>query len=368
MPIQTYLDELAGHPPLDAESERELTTALRDARVELWTLVLLEPTTATEVLGRLAGEEDYEVPAEEVKELARAAEAGAEPYRVVNERLSDLLVDVVPDFDAAVRACEIAQGRSPDRAAELSRERDRAGRLRQHLARSNLRLVVSIARAYPSAVSLGDRIQEGNIGLMTAVDRFDPRRGNRFSTYASWWIRHGILRAIQDRGRLIRLPVHADATRARIEEARGRLTTELGRPPSLGELADDLRMRRDKLLALETYGSRPRLISLNALADEGDRPLSERLADPRAEEEMSDVESRCDADLLREAVRSLPAIDYDVLRKSFGLDGEERRSYAAIGREYSLSRERIRQIRQRALGRVRRELRRRFAIPSHLAS
>jgi RNA polymerase primary sigma factor len=229
---------------------------------------------------------------------------------------------------------------------------------RNRFARANLRLVVRLAsRFQQNLLPLHDRVQEGNLGLMKAIDRFDPTRGFRFSPYASWWIKHAIRRAAVNRGRTIRLPAHLQATAAKVNSARISLRQSLEREPTAAEIAADVELPVDKV-ELTIDAMRQRHISLDAPAggDDDARTVLETLIDDEQrpmEEIVGDVN---DAEKLRGKLLSLASIEQDILRQRFGLDGVTPRTLTEIGHQYDLSRERIRQLQQRALENLRRTL------------
>lgn len=226
--------------------------------------------------------------------------------------------------------------------------------------KANLRLVVSIARRFNHGrMPLQDLIQEGNIGLMKAVDRFDHRKGFRFSTYGSWWIRHAISRAIADKGRAVRLPVHMIDAYHKVSRARRELETLKGREPTADELAEHTGLAASKIEKMDTL-LLEHPISL-------DRPVSEddgrKVIDTLEDEAIALPGEGLEADALSEQVRDvitgLRPIEADILRKRFGLESDNELTLKEIGEQYSLSRERIRQLQEQALGKIRRELRRR---------
>ncbi len=236
-----------------------------------------------------------------------------------------------------------------------------------HIARSgfikaNLRLVVSIARRFNHGrMSLADLIQEGNLGLMKAVERYDYRRGFRFSTYASWWIRHAISRALADKGREIRLPVHMIDAQHRLAKARRELTAKLGRAPSSVELSEATQMPLDKIEKMRTWVLDQSISLDRPMGDEDGRTLGEVLEDPDREECSPTEGLEMDALTaeMRDVLRSLKPIEADILRRRFGLDDDRELTLKEIGEKYNLSRERIRQLQEQALGKMRRALVRR---------
>ena len=225
--------------------------------------------------------------------------------------------------------------------------------------RANLRLVVTMARRFNRGrMSLPDLIQEGNIGLMKAVDRFDPRRGFRFSTYGSWWIRHAISRAMADKGREVRVPVHMLELHHKLARVRRAFELKEGRPPDDAELAGLAEVALEKIERMR-----------QCLLDQGpslDTPLSEAdgrtgadlLVDELAPTAGDQLATEAMGLKVKEFMGRLPPIEADVLRKRFGLDRDDPMTLREIGEQYSLSRERIRQLQEQALGRIRRELRR----------
>jgi len=230
---------------------------------------------------------------------------------------------------------------------------------KDRFVRANLRLVVAIARRFNHGrLSLHDLIQEGNIGLMKAVDRFDPRRGFRFSTYGSWWIRHAISRALATTGRAVRLPVHMIEAQHKLGRLRRAFEAQHGREPADAELAAASgvsverisRMRwslvEDPVSLDQPIGREPGLTLMDALED----------ADMAAPPDQLDGEML--RTQLQTAFAALPAMEAEILRKRLGLGDGPEQTLKEIGECYALSRERIRQIQEKALGRLRRELER----------
>ncbi len=228
---------------------------------------------------------------------------------------------------------------------------------RNQFARANLRLVVRMAnRLRGTGLSLTDLIQEGNIGLLKAVDRFEPARGFRFSTYASWWIRHTMRRAMVNRGRTVRVPQHLHTLGQKLSKTRRRLRGELGRNPLDSELAEAVGTTVDKVVAAtRALSNQP--ISLDARVSVDDpRSVADLLSMPEEQSPSERLDMQRAEEQMRAALLELAPMERDILRQRFGLDGQEPRTLAQIGEQYSLSRERIRQLQVLALEHMRRRM------------
>jgi RNA polymerase primary sigma factor len=222
---------------------------------------------------------------------------------------------------------------------------------RQKLILSNLRLVMSIAARYRNrGLPVGDLVQEGNLGLFRAVDRFDPERGFRFSTYAIWWIRQAITRAIAERGRVVRLPVHVGDLLARISRTTASLQQQLGREPTPEEIAKALGVDPADVADALARSGEP--ASLEAAITESGGSIADLVADdaPSVEESVEEDERR---EELEWALADLEPRERFVLTRRFGLDGTRPGTFAEIGQTLGLSKERARQIQEEAFRKIR---------------
>ena len=228
---------------------------------------------------------------------------------------------------------------------------------RAHMIRANLRLVVKIAQDYSNyGLPVMDLISEGNIGLMKAVERFDPAKGGKLSTYAAWWIKQSIKRALANQSKTIRLPVHMVDKIAKMRRISTMLAEALGREPTDDELADEIGLPRRKLAMLKQASQRP--TSLDAPINDGESTeFSEIIGDDRA---ANPLDALADKNLHGELDHLLDVLDQRerrIIDERFGLNGRKPMTLEEVGREFGVTRERIRQLQNSALTKMRRALR-----------
>ena len=281
----------------------------------------------------------------------------AKEQDVEKESMEDIIAEV--NVDDAVKMYLKDIGKVPLLTGE--EEIDLAKRMldgdmyaKNKLSESNLRLVVSIAKRYVGKTSMQflDLIQEGNIGLLKAVEKFDYTKGFRFSTYATWWIRQSITRAIADQARTIRIPVHMVETINKLNRTTRQLLQKLGRDPTTAEIAEAMGVTEDKVSEVQRIAQDP--ISLeSSIGEEQDSKIQDIVEDENALSPMEVTEQTLLKEQLLAVIETLTPREQKVIRLRYGLDDGHPRTLEEVGREFNVTRERIRQIEAKALRKLR---------------
>jgi len=265
--------------------------------------------------------------------------------------MTQMAQDVLTQYLGRIRAGKLLDAQEEKELSRRAREGDLAAR--RQLIECNLRLVISIAKKYRGrGVLFEDLIQEGNAGLIRAVEKFDPEMGNRFSTYATWWIRQAVTRAVADSARTVRLPAHVVDALYRLRRAENSLSLELGRDATEEELADRLDVKPQEARRLREVGQPISSIHAKMGSEEGSE-MGELLPDERSGEDYARVEVGQWEMALVEAVRSLPEREAKVIQMRHGLDGSQTRTLREVSEALGISQERARQVEMKALRTIR---------------
>jgi RNA polymerase primary sigma factor len=295
-------------------------------------------------------------PKTETENVAVAEKAERAPRRVLAAEVPDASYshDAYNLYMREVGETKLLTRIEENDLAKRIRKGDKAAR--EQMIKANLRLVVKIARDYENyGVPLLDLINEGNIGLMKGVERFNPRKGAKLSTYAAWWIKQAIKRALANQSKTIRLPVHVVDKLLHIRRAEAKLQDILGREPSDEEVGAEVDLDAKRVSQYRKASVRPQ--SLDAPISEGEEAkVADVVPDANAGTPYQELEGKTNVDMIHDLLPSLDQREQAILRQRFGLDGGDEKTLEELGEEFGVTRERIRQIQEMAMAKLRRKI------------
>lgn len=377
-----YFKEMAVVDVLSSEQEMELARHFEETEVKRWQVLMNNPEVVASIVNTLERNignsfKVFDIIKDKAQKLKRQKKKSSQTeYEFIIGEVAKKLKRFDLDkklWDRCFKELKIIYHRSKTgtekkrkvnlkviekQFEEIETLRKDSFEIKNKFIAANLRLVVSIAKRYNvgGKLPLIDLIQEGNIGLIKAVERFDYRRGFRFSTYASWWIKHAISRALADKGRAVRLPVHLLDIQNKLIKATQLFIARNGRFPTEKELSHHIGIPEEKLRKAERY-LQEYMFSLDKNVNEDDgRKFIDFLSDEECLTPADILDSTRWCEKLRKLINTLPPMEAKVLRWRFGLDNEDELTLKEIGNKYNLSRERIRQIQQQALIRLKKRL------------
>jgi RNA polymerase primary sigma factor len=383
--LAAYMDQLSLIPLFTAEQENTQAKEILELDLRVWQTVLAAPKGVQHLLQTMADQEDSETLRPKIDNLlqhyqqiaARSSERKLPLHEGLQKQI-EALAQELREFDSDKEILDQVMHRlrrevwsrrvidatpafrvTHNDMTDIERAYGALLRARNAFVRANLRLVVSVARNFHRyKIPFIDLIQEGNVGLMKAVHRFDHNRGFRFSTYAHWWIRQSIERAIINKGSQVRLPVHVIDSKRQVGRATKQLTQEFGRLPTTSELSDKLQMSPSKVDQVLS-GVQPDPVSLDeSIGSDDQRKFLDMLRDDESAIDETLIRENTHA-RVREMLHMLNPIEKDIIRRRFGIGDDSDQTLDEIGKIYNLSRERVRQIQAQGLQKIRRMCERR---------
>ena len=353
--IGYYLSSIGRVPLLTGEDEIDLAK-----KVQTLKTLIKSVTESNELSESLAVKSDFnfkeEISDKNIKDhtnpeksfkhdLKESIYAGNENFSKIEQQSKDSFAKLISSLERYFKIYK-----KHDEWKKLKR----GLRARDKMMEANLRLVVSVAKKYQNqGLELLDLIQEGTIGLERAVDKFDPKMGYKFSTYAYWWIRQGMTRAIDNSARTIRLPIHISEKLSKMRRVSRDLSHKLGRQPSRLEMATAMGIEQKDLEDLISQSAPCASLDAHARGEEDRSTLGELIPDPNSEDPMEGMDRSILTEHLSSWLAQLNEREQEIMKKRFGLDGTEESTLAAIGKDIGVSRERVRQLEAKALKRLR---------------